>query len=127
MFRNFSLGAHIATVDNPVKIDRKLLLCNVMLKMCHNTNLYMYLQWMFIVHVYYLMEQVCLTCTPCLLFVGTGLLELYSMFIYKHYNLCLIYQNQTTFIQKRILEFLMVEKRTSFHCFLVLYAGFILC
>jgi hypothetical protein len=25
MFRNFSLGAHIATVDNPVKIDRKLL------------------------------------------------------------------------------------------------------
>ena len=127
MFRNFSLGAHIATVDNPVKIDRKLLLCNVMLKMCHNTNLYMYLQWIFIVHVYYLMEQVCLTCTPCLLFVGTGLLELYSMFIYKHYNLCLIYQNQTTFIQKRILEFLMVEKRTSFHCFLVLYAGFILC
>jgi hypothetical protein len=80
MFRNFSLGAHIATVDNPVKIDRKLLLCNVMLKMCHNTNLYMYLQWMFIVHVYYLMEQVCLTCTPCLLFDGTGLFDLYSMF-----------------------------------------------
>ena len=51
-----------------------------MLKMCHNTNLYMYLQWMFIVHVYYLMEQVCLTCTPCLLFVWTGLLDLYSMF-----------------------------------------------
>jgi hypothetical protein len=52
----------------------------VMLKMCHNTNLYMYLQWIFIVHVYYLMEQVCLTCTPCFIFVGTGLLDLYSMF-----------------------------------------------
>jgi hypothetical protein len=24
--------------------------------------------------------QVCLTCTPCFIFVGTGLLDLYSMF-----------------------------------------------